>query len=99
MAKPDIAKLELVNTGSYRGVATFAVVYTGRKPAQRYNLWLSLNAVLASGDDNPDAFTPVVWDGTNGTATITLPADATGFEAFVSLFPDVWTEVSNVVTF
>lgn len=81
------------------GVAYFTVTFTGKKQAQRYFLWLSLNDVVAAGDENPDAFAPVnQWVG--DSASVSIPAVAGhSYEAFVSLWPDVWTPRSNTVEF
>lgn len=81
------------------GVATFTVAFAGKKPAQRYMLWLSLNAILEPGDRNPDVFAPVAWpgDGSDGTVSVALMPGVAAFVAYVSLFPDVWTPVSNEI--
>lgn len=92
----QLATLALVDVVD--GIATFSVGFIGKKQAQRYFLWLSLNALYESGDLNPDVFSPVQWDGNGGHVTIALVPGMNEFVAYVSLFPDVWTPVSNEVS-
>lgn len=92
----NLASLQLNDVTG--GVATFTATFTGKQLPQRYYLWLSLNDILGAGDENPDAFQPInKWAQPDGrTSTVSIPVVAGhSYEAFVSLFPDVWTSVSG----
>lgn len=100
MPGKNIASLTLVS--SDESSASFSVAFTGGKKANQYSLWVALNGYDADDVHRSAAFAGIIWDGTAGAVTVPKNADpthpVTRYEAFVALFPDVWSPVSNTLT-
>lgn len=84
---------------------TVTATFTGHKNVNPYDLWVRLVGLDANGATVgvTDAALrwneqPVVPDGTTSTVTLAKPAGSVTFSAFVWLFPDPSTPVSNTVT-
>lgn len=85
--------------------ATFAVEFIGHKNVNRYNLWVQ-NDGLNSDGNTVSRGEAAVSTWSVGTSTVTVPKGGVtegqtvaGFSAYVWLFPDNGTPVSNTVMF
>lgn len=103
-----IASLALVSHDG--ATATFHVHDADKKDRDEFYKWVACIGYDADDVQTSAAYSPVVWDTSgvdpldDGTATVTLGA-APGnpppvrYEAFVVLWPDVWTPRSDTVGF
>lgn len=89
---------------------TFTVELGGRKNLNPYSLWIALHGYDMGDVHRSASYSGIRWNELNpvpvgATCQVTVPKNAdpghpvVRYEVFVALFPDVWTPVSNTLTF
>lgn len=96
MPKPDLASISIA---AQNGTTVVYDVFQGKGNKNPYQLWVRQECRDADGTPVSIQHQPVRWEqlpyGTTDAFTIT----GVDGEAAVVEYPDVWTPVSNTVTF